>query len=617
LLNRVRIDGVFLVRVSDNMEGEAEQKFAITFCAEQKIKHCEVFKEGGVFRTGEQEYNTLTGLIDFYKKNSLYRKQRLRYPVTDELIAEHGVAIDTSEELYMSQELYARPNDMVRQNLALTVTCKALYNYTAKSADELTFSKDTTILNVYKSDGDWWRGSCNDQKGKRFPCNYVEEVNMEELAKKDRTDGDNILGDLEQGRLLATDLVFVTASPKPDDPQGFHYAKFTKGADTILVATKEATVIQQWKEKVEELKNKKQNDAKSAKSPKKKAAAKIKVHKMKIHKQLSDMIHFCQSIPWKSFELNEREPFMCLSSFNEKKAIAINSEGSTAQRFNHYAKTCMARVYPAGVRVDSSNFDPYPMWNCGFQLVALNYQTPDKYMWINNGKFHVNGKCGIVLKPPALLQPDFNPFSADTYSQYTEACTMSVRIISGRHLSMTRSKGKGIVSPLVKLEIIGVNTDTHVYKTREQRSLGLCPTWNEAAEFTVTCPEAAMLCITAYNVDSFQENSPIGQRVFPVGSKAMPGLRSGFRSVPLYNVYGHPIANASILLHIKTEFKPIDLIKQQLKEKIKNLQMQQAQIQMKLMKERKTAGRASMNSESQQKLFQINEQLSELLKHPI
>lgn len=39
-------------------------------------------------------------------------------------------------------------------------------------------------------------------------------------------------------------------------------------------------------------------------------------------------------------------------------------------------RTCLTRVYPKGQRIDSSNYDPVPMWNCGCHMVALNYQTP-------------------------------------------------------------------------------------------------------------------------------------------------------------------------------------------------------------------------------------------------
>ena len=39
--------------------------------------------------------------------------------------------------------------------------------------------------------------------------------------------------------------------------------------------------------------------------------------------------------------------------------------------------------------------------------MALNFQTDDFAMTINDGRFRVNGCCGYVLKPPSLL-PKFN-----------------------------------------------------------------------------------------------------------------------------------------------------------------------------------------------------------------
>ena len=38
------------------------------------------------------------------------------------------------------------------------------------------------------------------------------------------------------------------------------------------------------------------------------------------------------------------------------------------------------RTYPAGVRIESSNYDPIPLWNHGVHMVALNIQTPGKYI---------------------------------------------------------------------------------------------------------------------------------------------------------------------------------------------------------------------------------------------
>lgn len=47
-----------------------------------------------------------------------------------------------------------------------------------------------------------------------------------------------------------------------------------------------------------------------------------------------------------------------------------------------YNQKGLTRVYPKGQRVDSSNYDPFRLWLCGSQMVALNFQTPGKGAWM-------------------------------------------------------------------------------------------------------------------------------------------------------------------------------------------------------------------------------------------
>ncbi|KAF4441154.1 1-phosphatidylinositol-45-bisphosphate phosphodiesterase 1 [Fusarium acutatum] len=56
----------------------------------------------------------------------------------------------------------------------------------------------------------------------------------------------------------------------------------------------------------------------------------------------------------------------------------------------------LVRVYPDPNRVDSSNFDPLQCWRHGVQMAALNCQTDDLYMSLNQAMFH--GSSGYVLK---------------------------------------------------------------------------------------------------------------------------------------------------------------------------------------------------------------------------
>ena len=65
----------------------------------------------------------------------------------------------------------------------------------------------------------------------------------------------------------------------------------------------------------------------------------------------------------------------------------------------HNAKHLM-RVYPKGTRISSRNLRPVPFWGIGAQICALNWQTFDASMQLNEALF--SGTDGFVLKPAPL-----------------------------------------------------------------------------------------------------------------------------------------------------------------------------------------------------------------------
>ena len=107
-LMRIPRDGAFLIR---QREGESDS-FAITFrfsdtllslCPELfsvcwtfvgiwmfgsfrgdgKVKHCRIQKEGNMYLLGTTtEFESLVELVNYFKTRPLYRKIKLRYPVT-------------------------------------------------------------------------------------------------------------------------------------------------------------------------------------------------------------------------------------------------------------------------------------------------------------------------------------------------------------------------------------------------------------------------------------------------------------------------------------------------------------------------------------------------------
>lgn len=137
--------------------------------------------------------------------------------------------------------------------------------------------------------------------------------------------------------------------------------------------------------------------------------------------------------------------------------------------FVDYNKKQFSRIYPAGTRVDSSNYDPVPAWNAGCQIVALNYQTPDAAMQINDGRFRENGGVGYVLKPAVHNQPKrdaFNPvegpFTADA-----KPWTVRVTVLSAQQLPKPGGATKGeVIDPYVVVELRGAAPDCARHVTR-------------------------------------------------------------------------------------------------------------------------------------------------------
>ncbi|KAJ8974219.1 hypothetical protein NQ317_018142 [Molorchus minor] len=194
--------------------------------------------------------------------------------------------------------------------------------------------------------------------------------------------------------------------------------------------------------------------------------------------------------------------------------------------------------------MDSSNYNPINMWNCGSQMVALNFQTGDKPMQLNQAKFRDNGRCGYLLKPEFMFNDNFDPYDKNTLIG-VEPLTLTIRIIAGRHLC--RSK-KGVASPRILIEIMGAPFDSSEQKARHILDNGFNPRWNdETYEFVITNPHFALLRFVVQDIDVFGESNFICQATYPVTC-----LRTGYRSVWLKNAYSEDLELSSLLIHIST-----------------------------------------------------------------
>ncbi|XP_021666257.2 phosphoinositide phospholipase C 2 isoform X3 [Hevea brasiliensis] len=117
-----------------------------------------------------------------------------------------------------------------------------------------------------------------------------------------------------------------------------------------------------------------------------------------------------------------------LSMSEQEVENATRTNGTDIVRFT---QRNLLRVYPKGLRLDSSNYNPFVGWTHGSQMVAFNMQGYGKHLWVMHGMFKANGRCGYVKKPDFLLQLDQNNMVFDPSKQLPVKINLKVKVLMG------------------------------------------------------------------------------------------------------------------------------------------------------------------------------------------
>ncbi|XP_019759127.2 1-phosphatidylinositol 4,5-bisphosphate phosphodiesterase gamma-1 [Dendroctonus ponderosae] len=522
-LKRIKTEGAFLVRPSEN----DTNCYTISFRADRKIKHCRIKLEGRLYTIGSVEFESLVELINYYENHALYRRVKLSHPVTKETIRQ--MILEQDEP---SPYNHTTPSYMDPSAFAPKITVKAKYDYRGQRTDELSFCRHAIITNVTKlpDNADWWRGDYGGARQLYFPAAYVEEIDRTGPNMDDDGTGDSVI----QGSLdMKGAIVNLVHNPDRPDLEWIIRINSSTALMAFDVAVQSRDNAMEWLTAIRDV---------TQKATQQEIQHREMERAYRIAKELSNIIIYCRSISFSMERARQGFVFYEMSSFPETKAEKLICQMERAF-FLKYHQIQFSRVYPNGLRIDSSNYNPINMWNCGSQMVALNYQTGDKPMQLNQAKFRDNGACGYLLKPAFMSRSDFDPFDKNSLSG-VEPVTVKIRIIAGRHLS--RSK-KGIASPFVEVELIGASFDSGIkHTTKRIMDNGFSPKWSdECCEFTVYNPSFALLRFAVQNEDVFGEPNFIGQATYPLTC-----IRRGYRSIWLKNAYSEDLELASLLVHI-------------------------------------------------------------------
>jgi hypothetical protein len=200
------------------------------------------------------------------------------------------------------------------------------------------------------------------------------------------------------------------------------------------------------------------------------------------------------------------------TSISESKANRLlKTKSASAVRLTN---KLVCKVYPAGSRMDSSNLNPITFWNHGFQIVALNFQSEDLAMSLNEALFNDNGRCGYVLKPTilrdlslgfdpnktniqrgmnnlvenvAFINHDFRSLKTSYHNfkkDMSKSLTFYLKIISAQQLPSPNETEiiTDIIDPYVTISIYGIPIDCCERKTKTIQDNGFNPQWNEVKQ---------------------------------------------------------------------------------------------------------------------------------------
>mmetsp|Transcript_41951 Transcript_41951/g.64597 ORF Transcript_41951/g.64597 Transcript_41951/m.64597 type:complete len:257 (-) Transcript_41951:74-844(-) len=237
-----------------------------------------------------------------------------------------------------------------------------------------------------------------------------------------------------------------------------------------------------------------------------------------------------------------------MHSFSENKVRSL-ARKTDRRNWVIYNQSHMSRTYPAGSRVDSSNYMPLLAWSVGCQLVALNFQTNDAALRLNDGRFRENGGCGYVLKPTGLMQ-------MQSPNRPTTPQKLSVRILSGSCLPKPKEEKKSeCIDPYVRVSVYDVKNEKEVstaFQTSVVYNNGFFPIWNEDKfTFSIENSHVAMLELSIYDKDVASADDLVASASIPISC-----LRLGLRSVKLFdakNTRSGAFDFASLLIEVKKE----------------------------------------------------------------
>lgn len=297
---------------------------------------------------------------------------------------------------------------------------------------------------------------------------------------------------------------------------------------------------------------------------------------------------YAQGIKYAGFGVPEAKTYNHIFSFSENTFVKLCAkESETKTALEKHNMRYLMRVYPGARRIDSSNFNPLQAWRRGVQMAALNWQTYDVHMQVNEAMFAAGSdRLGYVLKPEELRQAKHLAI-ADVVSddgelkekKWKKIVRFGVDIVSAQRLPRPRNQSSETpMNPYIEFEMYSAEdkargiatgeggTDASARdgmlgigsplrkRTRVVEGNGFDPVFNQPIQMTVETKHTSLIFVrwTVWN-------SPDGRRansnntLLATFTAKLDSLQQGYRHLPLFNPHGEQYRDAKLFVKIRKD----------------------------------------------------------------
>ncbi|MCJ1351633.1 MAG: Phospholipase C [Icmadophila ericetorum] len=315
---------------------------------------------------------------------------------------------------------------------------------------------------------------------------------------------------------------------------------------------------------------------------------KTKKHKSKIIKSLGDLGVYTRGLRYEDFNSPDSKAYNHIFSMAERQFEKLAGDLEKKSQLEKHNMRYLMRVYPSAFRMRSSNPNPLSFWKRGTQMVALNWQTYDLGMQMNEAMFASGSdSTGYVLKPKELRQAIhheehiFNPTSPGYSKPQRKLIRLSVDMISAQQIPQPRNSGTAdMLDPYVEIEVFsaedkgkavttgegGQDASTrnglsgfgspHRRRTAPAPANGFNPIFDDKFKISLETKYPSLIFVrwTVWNLENGRNYSSNGNAT-PLASftAKLSSLEQGYRHLPLYDHNGEQFLFATLFCKITKE----------------------------------------------------------------